>query len=128
MTLKNLLNKINGSDKPYYTKGEIVNIIEKMIPKKESIVESNGVIVDLEKYEVSCNGQKKMLPRKVTEMTYMMVTNPGRVITRDEMLSEVWGDDVIVGGRTIDVHIRKIRKEIGSNLIKTIKGVGYQWG
>jgi two-component system alkaline phosphatase synthesis response regulator PhoP len=66
-------------------------------------------------------------PRKVTELTYYLITNPGRIVKRDEILSQVWGDDVIVSDRTIDVHIRKIRQALNFDCIKTIKGVGYQW-
>lgn len=127
MTLNALLNQLRESDKPYYTKGEIINLVEKMIPKKEKIVESRGVIVDLEKYVISYNGVRNTFPRKVTELTYYLITNPGRTVKRDEILSEVWGNDVIVTDRTIDVHIRKIRKALNYDCIKTIKGVGYQW-
>lgn len=127
MTLNALLKQLQNSDKPYYTKGEIINLVEKMIPKKEKIVESNGVVVDLEKYVISYNGMRNTFPRKVTELTYYLITNPGRTVKRDEILSEVWGNDVIVSDRTIDVHIRKIRQALNFDCIKTIKGVGYQW-
>ena len=127
MTLNALLKQLQNSEKPYYTKGEIINLVEKMIPKKEKIVESNGVVVDLEKYVISYKGMQTTFPRKVTELTYYLITNYGRTVKRDEILSEVWGDDVIVSDRTIDVHIRKIRQALDFDCIKTIKGVGYQW-
>jgi two-component system alkaline phosphatase synthesis response regulator PhoP len=127
MTLNALLKQLQNSEKPYYSKGEIINLVEKMIPKKEKIVESNGVVVDLEKYVISYNGMQSTFPRKVTELTYYLITNFGRTVKREEILSEVWGDDVIVSDRTIDVHIRKIRQALNFDCIKTIKGVGYQW-
>jgi two-component system alkaline phosphatase synthesis response regulator PhoP len=98
-----------------------------MIPKKEKIVENNGVVVDLEKYVISYKEMCSTFPRKVTELTYYLITNFGRTVKREEILSEVWGDDVIVSDRTIDVHIRKIRQALNFDCIKTIKGVGYQW-
>jgi len=127
MTLNALLKQLQNSEKPYYSKGEIINLVEKMIPKKEKIVENNGVVVDLEKYVISYKDMCSTFPRKVTELTYYLITNPGRIVKRDEILSQVWGDDVIVSDRTIDVHIRKIRQALNFDCIKTIKGVGYQW-
>ena len=127
MTLNSLLKKIQESEKAFYTKGEIVNLIEKSIPAKEQVIESNGIRIDLERYVISYNGKQSTLPRKVTELIYYLVTNSGRIIRRDELLNNVWGDDVVVGDRTIDVHIRKIRQVFNFDCIKTVKGVGYQW-
>jgi two-component system alkaline phosphatase synthesis response regulator PhoP len=127
MTLNALLNQLRESDKPFYSKGEIINLVEKMIPKKDKIVENNGVVVDLEKYVISYKGKQTTFPKKITELTYYLITNPGRIVRRDEILNEVWGGDVLVGDRTIDVHISKIRRLINFDCIKTIKGVGYQW-
>ena len=127
MTLNFLLKKIQDSEKTFYTKGEIVNLIEKSIPTKEKIVENNGLKIDLERYVISYNGKQSTLPRRVTELIYYLVTNSGRIIRRDELLNNVWGDDVVVGNRTIDVHIRKIREALNFDCIKTVKGVGYQW-
>jgi two-component system alkaline phosphatase synthesis response regulator PhoP len=67
------------------------------------------------------------LPRKEFELLILLSSRPNKVFTREEIFSEVWGDDVIVGDRTIDVHVRKIREKIGIDSIKTIKGVGYTY-
>ena len=68
-----------------------------------------------------------MLPKKEFELLLVLATKPNKVFTREEIFAKVWGNDVIVGDRTIDVHVRKIREKIGNNIIKTIKGVGYKF-
>jgi two-component system alkaline phosphatase synthesis response regulator PhoP len=68
-----------------------------------------------------------MFPRKEFELLSLLISKPGKVFTRDEIMNKVWGDDIIVGDRTIDVHIRKIREKLGDDSIKTIKGVGYKY-
>ena len=68
-----------------------------------------------------------ILPRKEFELFYLLASKPGKVFKRDEILDKVWGNEVVVGGRTIDVHIRKLREKIGEELFKTIKGVGYKF-
>ena len=86
-----------------------------------------GLIIDKEEYTVKINGEKLTLPRKEFELLFMLSSNVGKVIKREEIMNQIWGEDVIVGDRTIDVHIRKLRKKIGSNFIKTIKGIGYKF-
>jgi two-component system alkaline phosphatase synthesis response regulator PhoP len=83
--------------------------------------------VDLDKYQVSLKGKKLDLPRKEFELLTLLISRPGKVFHRDEILDKIWGNDVVVGGRTIDVHIRKLREKIGDKLIKTVKGVGYKF-
>ena len=73
------------------------------------------------------NGKEIILPRKEFELFYLLASKPGKVFKRDEILDKVWGNEVVVGGRTIDVHIRKLREKIGEDLFKTIKGVGYKF-
>jgi two-component system, OmpR family, alkaline phosphatase synthesis response regulator PhoP len=84
--------------------------------------------IDKEKYEVFIDGEKKVFPRKEFEVLYFLVNNPERVFGREALLKEVWGSDVFVVDRTVDVHVRKIREKLGkySNLIETVKGVGYR--
>lgn len=84
--------------------------------------------IDKEKYEVFIDGQKKVLPRKEFEVLYFLTNNPGRVFGREVLLKEVWGSDVYVVDRTVDVHMRKIREKLGkhADLIETVKGVGYR--
>lgn len=89
--------------------------------------ELGGLVIDRERYLVINNGIELNLPRKEFELLSYLISRPGKVFTRDEILSNVWGDDVIVGDRTIDVHIRKIREKLGSDNLKTIKGVGYKY-
>ena len=86
-----------------------------------------GLIIDKEEYTVKIKGEKLILPRKEFELLFMLSSNTGKVIKREEIMNQIWGEDVIVGDRTIDVHIRKLRKKIGLNFIKTIKGIGYQF-
>ncbi len=84
--------------------------------------------IDREKYEVLINGKKKIFPRKEFEVLYFLTNNPGHVFGREVLLKEIWGSDVYVVDRTVDVHVRKIREKLGeySDLIETIKGVGYR--
>jgi two-component system alkaline phosphatase synthesis response regulator PhoP len=86
-----------------------------------------NVIIDPVRFVVELNGEEKLLAKKEFELLYLLVSKPGRVYLRNEILSQVWGNDVIVGDRTIDVHIRKIRSKLGIDCIKTVKGVGYKF-
>lgn len=83
--------------------------------------------VDLDKYQVTHKGEKLDLPRKEFELLSLLISRPGKVFHRDEILDKIWGNEVVVGGRTIDVHIRKLREKIGDQYIKTVKGVGYKF-
>lgn len=94
---------------------------------KEQIIKQSNLIIDREKYIVTKDDKELILPKKEFELLTLLVSKPDRVFTRDEIFNSVWGYDVIVGDRTIDVHIRKLREKIGENHIKTIKGVGYKF-
>ncbi len=96
-------------------------------PVEETRLVTRGFTIDREKYIVLKEGEEVFLPRKEFELLQFLVTQPGRVVTRDEIFQTIWGDDVIVGDRTIDVHIRRIREKLGTFSIKTIKGVGYKF-
>jgi two-component system alkaline phosphatase synthesis response regulator PhoP len=76
---------------------------------------------------VTIDGNDVVLAKKEFELIYLLASRPGRVFLRNEILSQVWGNDVIVGDRTIDVHIRKIRQKMGIDCITTVKGVGYKF-
>ena len=93
----------------------------------ESQVDLGGIVIDRERYVVIIEGQEFSLPKKEFELLQLLASKPNKVFTRDEIFSNVWGDNVIVGDRTIDVHIRKIREKLNINHIKTIKGVGYKF-
>jgi two-component system alkaline phosphatase synthesis response regulator PhoP len=90
------------------------------------IVEVAGIAINREEYKIVKDGKEIILPRKEFELLYLLASKPGKVFGREEILEKVWGNDVIVGGRTIDVHIRKLREKIGDEVFKTIKGVGYK--
>ena len=97
---------------------------EKAAPKNIKI---GNIEIDKEKYIVIKSGKEINLPRKEFELLGLLVSKPGRVFKREEILNKVWGNDTIVGDRTIDVHIRKLREKIGEDLFKTIKGIGYKF-
>ncbi len=88
---------------------------------------SKGIVIDKNRYLIVHDGVEIYFPRKEFELITLLASQPGRVFTRDVILSNVWGNDVVVGDRTIDVHIRKLREKLGENYIKTIKGVGYKF-
>ena len=85
-----------------------------------------GIEINREEYKIVKDSKEIILPRKEFELFYLLASKPGKVFKREEILDKVWGNEVIVGGRTIDVHIRKLREKIGDDLFKTIKGVGYK--
>jgi two-component system alkaline phosphatase synthesis response regulator PhoP len=92
----------------------------------ENLVLGN-ITINREEYKIIIGDNEISLPRKEFELFYLLASKPGKVFKREEILDKVWGNEVIVGGRTIDVHIRKLREKIGEDLFKTIKGVGYKF-
>ena len=90
-------------------------------------IEIANLLINPEKYQVFLDGSIVEMPRKEFELLHLLASKPGKVWSRDSIMDRVWGTEVIVGGRTIDVHIRKIREKIGQDCIKTIKGVGYKF-
>ena len=90
-------------------------------------VEVAGMVIDPERFIVQFEGKDFTLAKKEFELLHLLATKPGRVFLRNEILSQVWGAEVIVGDRTIDVHIRKIRQKLGVDCITTVKGVGYKF-
>ena len=85
------------------------------------------LIIDREKYEVTHKGKSFSMPRKEFELIYLLASKPDKVIKREKIMEIVWGSEVVVGDRTIDVHIRKLREKIGDKYFKTVKGVGYKF-
>lgn len=94
---------------------------------KATTIQSGNLRIDLEKYQVYLGEESLEMPRKEFELLQLLASKPGKVFSRDSIMDRVWGTEVVVGGRTIDVHIRKIREKIGDDRIKTIKGVGYKF-
>jgi two-component system alkaline phosphatase synthesis response regulator PhoP len=92
----------------------------------DKIIEAGNIIIDPVKFVVTVDGQDIILAKKEFELLHLLATKPGRVFLRNEILSRIWGTEVIVGDRTIDVHIRKIRQKLGIDCITTVKGVGYK--
>lgn len=98
------------------------------VKKPETDVLSlSGLIINREEYKVIIGKEEIILPRKEFELLYLLASHPGRVYKREEIMERIWGNDVVVGGRTIDVHIRKLREKIGDERFQTIKGVGYKF-
>jgi two-component system alkaline phosphatase synthesis response regulator PhoP len=94
---------------------------------KEDIVEIGDIKIDREKYLIVKAGEEINLPKKEFELLSLLASKPGKVFTRETILERVWGGDVIVGDRTIDVHIRKLREKLGDDYIKKVKGIGYRF-
>lgn len=91
------------------------------------VIELPDLIIDQERFLIVKDGIEIALPKKEFELLKLLISRPEKVFTRDEIFSRVWGDNVIVGERTIDVHIRKLREKIGEHHIRTVKGVGYKY-
>ncbi|WP_100611081.1 response regulator transcription factor [Confluentibacter lentus] len=90
-------------------------------------VKIGNLVINRDEYKIVLKGKEIILPRKEFELLSLLASKPGKVFKRDEILDKVWGNEVVVGGRTIDVHIRKLREKIGDDCFKTIKGVGYKF-
>jgi two-component system alkaline phosphatase synthesis response regulator PhoP len=105
--------------------------VHALLRRKEEQVEiepiTKGFEINREKYIIEKDGQEIRLPRKEFELLALLASKPDYVFKRDIILEKVWGTDIIVGDRTIDVHIRKLREKIGDQYIKTIKGIGYKF-
>lgn len=93
----------------------------------EDILYFNNLIINRVEYTITMNGNEILLPKKEFELLSLLASLPNKVFKREEILEKVWGNDVVVGGRTIDVHIRKLREKIGDEYFKTVKGVGYKF-
>jgi two-component system, OmpR family, alkaline phosphatase synthesis response regulator PhoP len=102
-------------------------IVEPEVAVSENTVIIGNLIIDKERYLVKQGNEEMVLPRKEFELLSLLVSKPGKVFTREEIYFSVWGDNVVVGDRTIDVHIRKLREKIGNDHIKTLKGIGYKF-
>ncbi len=95
--------------------------------KENNIIKTKRLIIDKNNYSATINNQNINLPRKEFKLLHLLVTNKNKVVLRETIMDKVWGSDVVVGNRTIDVHMRKLRKKIGDNFFKTVKGVGYKF-
>ena len=91
------------------------------------VIEANGIRMDLERVTVSNGSEVLQLPKKEFELLALLMSKPGKVFKREEIYAQIWGNDIFVGDRTIDVHIRKLREKIGDDRIGTVKGMGYKF-
>jgi two-component system alkaline phosphatase synthesis response regulator PhoP len=120
---------INKPVKPKILLKKISSISRRILSENNntSNVIVGSLVIDRESYSVTLEKDEIALPRKEFELLYLLASKPGKVLTRDEIMFKVWGTQVVVGDRTIDVHVRKLREKIGEKYIKTIKGVGYKF-
>ncbi len=109
----------------------LISRINALLRRKEKVssekVLSNDLVINREKYIVEKDGKILHLPRKEFELLALLASRPHTVFERDVILESVWGTDIVVGDRTIDVHVRKLREKLGGNYITTVKGVGYKF-
>ena len=115
--------------KPKILLKKISNIAKKISSEKNTLktIDLGSIKINKEEYVVTKNKKEILLPRKEFELLFLLATKPEKVFTREEIMNKVWGTQVIVGDRTIDVHVRKLREKIGEKHIKTLKGVGYKF-
>lgn len=109
----------------------LISRIKALLRRTAAVVsaaqEINGLIINRDEYLVSLKGERLHFPKKEFELLALLMSKPGNVFERETILETVWGSDIVVGDRTIDVHIRKLREKLGDDLIKTVKGVGYKF-
>ncbi len=115
--------------KPRALMSRLKALFRREVKKKEDIdvIEAGKLAIDRRSYTVSIDGNQVVLPKKEFELLYYLAQNPNKVFNRDELLQNIWGTDVYVLARTVDVHIRKVREKIGDGFISTVKGVGYKF-
>lgn len=113
--------------KPKVLMSKVKSLLRRISDEKDEIIKFNDLIIDRSRYKVIFHKIELSLPRKEFELLFLLASKPGKVFKRDFILESIWGKDVIVGDRTIDVHVRKLREKIGDSYFKTIKGVGYKF-
>ena len=96
------------------------------VAEQSKLIELGDLVIDKDNFKVTKNGENFLLPKKEFDLLYLLASNTQKVFKREEILDKVWGNDVIVGERTIDVHIRRLREKLGDNTIQTLKGIGYK--
>ena len=113
--------------KPRILNSKVKALLRRFKTDFGQILSFENLVIDSERYIVNVNSKSINLPRREFELLFLLASKPGKVFKRDKIMESVWGTDIIVGDRTIDVHIRKLREKLGENLFRTIKGVGYQF-
>ena len=118
---------INKPVKPRVFLSKIKSLLRRKLEPNDSILKYGDLSIDPEEYKVILSGKEIILPKKEFELLLLLASKPKKIFKREKIMSTVWGYDVVVGDRTIDVHIRKLREKIGEKYFKTIKGVGYKF-
>jgi two-component system alkaline phosphatase synthesis response regulator PhoP len=113
--------------KPKVLVSKVKALLRRFKEDVKDTVKVGNLIINRDEYKIILEGEEIILPRKEFELLSLLASKPGKVFKRDEILDKVWGNEVVVGGRTIDVHIRKLREKIGDESFKTVKGVGYKF-
>ncbi len=125
--IEEIINQINKSENSFFTKEQVIKIVRDLTKEDCMCVKEENISVDLSSYSIEFNGKKLIAPRKVIQVAHYLLTNKTKILSRGKILYDLWGNDVIVGERTVDVHVRKLRMLIGEEYVTTVKGVGYQW-
>ena len=112
--------------KPKVLVSKVKSLLRRISLKKSDLIETKNLIIDRSSYKVIENNKDIFLPRKEFKLLFLLASEPGKIFKRNLILDSVWGKDVVVGDRTIDVHMRKLREKIGDHYFKTVKGVGYK--
>ena len=122
---------INKPIKPKLLVGKVKSLLRRLnknkVTESKNIINLGDLIIDRDEYKITLNKNEILLPRKEFELLYLLASKPGKVFKREVILEKIWGHEVVVGDRTIDVHIRKLREKLGDSRFKTIKGVGYKF-
>ena len=122
---------INKPIKPKLLVGKVKSLLRRLnknkVTESKNVINLGDLIIDRDEYKITLNKNEILLPRKEFELLYLLASKPGKVFKREVILEKIWGHEVVVGDRTIDVHIRKLREKLGNSRFKTIKGVGYKF-
>lgn len=113
---KVLISKVNA----------LLQLSTQVSVQQSKVLELGDLLIDKDNFKVTKSGENLLLPKKEFDLLYLLASNTQKVFKREEILDKVWGNDVIVGERTIDVHIRRLREKLGDNSIQTLKGIGYK--
>ena len=125
---ENIISALKDQKKNGFMLNEIISIINGVTSQYVSpSIESEGIVLNPTKFEVVLNDKTTKLPKQMFHLLYYLISNKNKVAMRNEILRDVWGADVFVDDRTIDVHIRKLRAVVGKNNLRTIKCIGYGW-
>jgi two-component system, OmpR family, alkaline phosphatase synthesis response regulator PhoP len=118
---------LNKPISPKVLVSKVQSLLRRVTKDASRAITIDGLTIDPDRYIVQYEGRNEVLAKKEFELLHLLASKPGRVFLRNEILDRIWGNDVIVGDRTIDVHIRKIRQKLGVECITTVKGVGYKF-